>query len=128
MSALFDAATADRIGDVCDWVGLGTLLFGAVLCLASAIGLVRLDELYARMHAATKPQVLGVLLVLLGVGLRLRDPSVIGLLVLVGLFQLLTIPASAQMLARAHLRTRPPGYDDAPRRVADITDATDRQY
>ena len=54
--------------------------------------------------------------------------ALLNVVVLVGLFQLLTIPASAQMLARAHLRTRPPGYDDAPRRVADITDATDRQY
>lgn len=90
-----------------DAAGLAALTLGALLCLASAIGITRLDDFYARMHAATKPQVLGVLLVLLGIGLRLRDPYDIGMLVLVGCFQLLTIPASGQILSRAHHRGSP---------------------
>ncbi|GAB78892.1 multisubunit sodium/proton antiporter, MrpG subunit [Austwickia chelonae] len=91
---------------VADAAGLVCLFVGAALCLASAVGLLRLDDLYSRMHAATKPQVLGVLLVLMGIGLRLRDPFDLGMLFLVGVFQLFTIPAAAQMLARAHHRTQ----------------------
>ena len=42
------------------------LVAGALLGLAAAIGLVRFPDLLSRMHAATKPQVLGLLLVVLG--------------------------------------------------------------
>jgi multicomponent Na+:H+ antiporter subunit G len=57
------------------------------------------------MHAATKPQVLGLLLVLLGVGLRLRSSIDIGTLVVVAVFQMLTTPVAAHMVARAAYRT-----------------------
>jgi multicomponent Na+:H+ antiporter subunit G len=57
------------------------------------------------MHAGTKPQVLGVLLALLGVGLRLRSVLDVGMLVLVGLFQCLTLPVAAHMVGRAVYRT-----------------------
>ncbi|GAB3623096.1 monovalent cation/H(+) antiporter subunit G [Mariniluteicoccus endophyticus] len=89
---------------VADVVGLALLFLGALLCLASAIGIVRLDGLFMRMHAASKPQVLGVLLVLAGLALRLRSPFDLGMLFLVGVFQLFTVPASSHMLARAHHR------------------------
>ena len=38
------------------------LLLGAALCLVAGIGLLRFPDLLTRMHAGTKPQVLGVLL------------------------------------------------------------------
>ncbi|WP_217991210.1 monovalent cation/H(+) antiporter subunit G [Mobilicoccus massiliensis] len=118
--------TSSVPAEMSDWAGLVSLFLGACLCLASGIGINRLDELYARMHAATKPQVLGTFLVLLGIGLRLRDPSVVGLLVLIGCCQLVTIPAAAQLLARAHLRTRPYGQVAATSgRVATVEDSRD---
>ena len=58
---------------VADWASALFLLGGAILCLAASLGLLRFPELISRMHAATKPQTLGVLFVLLGVELRLRD-------------------------------------------------------
>ncbi|HEU0214973.1 MAG TPA: monovalent cation/H(+) antiporter subunit G [Jiangellaceae bacterium] len=82
------------------------LVAGALLGLAAAIGLVRFPDLLSRMHAATKPQVLGLLLVVTGVGLRLRDPGVVGVLVLVAALQLLTTPVAAHMVGRAAYRTR----------------------
>lgn len=90
---------------VADVAGLVCLLLGALLCLAAAIGLLRFPDLLSRMHAGTKPQVLGVLFVLLGVGLRTRSGLDIGMLVLIGVFQLLTIPAGAHMVGRAGFRT-----------------------
>lgn len=95
-----------NLTQVMDVAGLVFLLLGATLCLTAAIGLARFSDLLTRMHAGTKPQVVGVLLVLVGVGLRTRSGLDVGMLVLIGLFQLLTIPAGAHMVGRAGFRTR----------------------
>lgn len=91
--------------DVLDVLGLVFLLLGALLCLAAAIGLLRFPDLLTRMHAGTKPQILGLLLVLVGVGLRSRSGLDVGMLLLIGVFQLLTIPAGSHMVGRAGFRT-----------------------
>ena len=44
------------------------VLSGSLLALTAAIGVVRFPDTLSRMHAATKPQVLGLLLVLTGAG------------------------------------------------------------
>lgn len=92
------------------------LLGGSFLALAAGMGLTRFPDLLARMHTATKPQVLGVLLMMLGLGLRLRSGHVIWMLVLVALFQLLTSPVAAHMVARAGYRT---GKVDSDQLVVD---------
>lgn len=81
------------------------LVLGAFLSLAAGIGLVRFPDLLARMHAATKPQVLGLVFILLGLELRLRSGAVLMVLLLVLLFQLLTSPVAAHMVGRAGYRT-----------------------
>lgn len=88
---------ADGIAAVC-------LLTGALLALIAAIGVLRLPDLLSRMHAATKPQVLGLMLVLLGLGFRLRDPSAIAFLVLIGICQLMSTPVANHMVGRAAVR------------------------
>ena len=100
------------LAEVLDVAGLVCLLLGAVLCLAASIGLIRFPDLLTRMHAGTKPQVLGVLLVVLGVGLRTRSGGDVGMLVVVAVFQLLTIPAGAHLVSRAALRTGRGREDD----------------
>lgn len=89
---------------VLDVAGLVLLLLGSLLCLAAAIGLVRFPDLLTRMHAGTKPQALGTLLVLLGLALRLREPLAIGMILLISLFQLLTVPVGSHMVGRAAYR------------------------
>jgi multicomponent Na+:H+ antiporter subunit G len=84
----------------------GTLLIaGALMATIAAIGIVRFPDVLSRMHAATKPQTVGLLLILAGLGLRLRDVSDITALCLIALFQLLTAPVSAHMVGRAAFRT-----------------------
>ena len=83
------------------------LLAGATFCLLGALGLVRLPDLPARLQAATKPQTLGLLLILLGTALRL-EPRHAASLVLVALFQMFTAPVIAQLLGRAAYRS--PAY------------------
>jgi multicomponent Na+:H+ antiporter subunit G len=77
------------------------LIAGALLSLAAGVALVRFPDLLTRMHAAAKPQVLGLLLVLVGCALRLRTGVDITTLVLVGVFQLATAPVAAHMVGRA---------------------------
>ena len=48
------------------------ILIGALLCLTAAIGLLRFRDVPTRLHAATKPQVLGLLLICLAIALSLR--------------------------------------------------------
>lgn len=91
-------------GEAADLIGLFLLFLGSVLCVAAAVGMLRFPDLLTRMHAATKPQVLGVLLVIIGVALRTRLGLDVGMLVLIGMFQMLTIPVGAHMVGRAGFR------------------------
>jgi len=89
---------------VADIASAVCLVLGSLLALIAAIGVLRFPDLLTRMHSATKPQVLGLLLVLLGIGLRLRDPAATGLLFLVALSQLITSPIATHMVGRASFR------------------------
>jgi multicomponent Na+:H+ antiporter subunit G len=92
------------VNAVLDVAAAVCLLAGALLSLAAGVALLRFPDLLSRMHAATKPQVLGLLLVLLGCGLRLRDTVDVTTLLLVALFQLGTAPVAAHMVGRAAYR------------------------
>jgi multicomponent Na+:H+ antiporter subunit G len=89
-----------------DVVAAVVLLAGALLCLTAGLGLLRFPDVLARMHAGTKPQVLGVLLVMLGGAIRLDGWSAIWMLLLAAAFQLLTAPVSAHMISRVAYRRR----------------------
>ena len=90
---------------VLDVLAAAFLVAGSGLALAAGVGLLRFRDLLARSHAATKPQVLGVLLMLVGLGLWLRSGPVTWVLVLVGLFQMVTAPVAAHLVTRAGYRT-----------------------
>ncbi|GIF70044.1 Na+/H+ antiporter subunit G [Asanoa ishikariensis] len=81
------------------------LIAGAAFSLAAGVALIRFPDILSRMHAATKPQVLGLLLVLLGCGLRFRNTVDITTLVLIGVFALTTAPVAAHMIGRVAYRS-----------------------
>ncbi|WP_323373523.1 monovalent cation/H(+) antiporter subunit G [Plantactinospora alkalitolerans] len=91
--------------DLLDVLVAGCLVTGGLLSLLAGIALVRFPDVLSRMHAATKPQVLGVLLILLALAVSLRDGADLATLVLIGGFQLATAPLTAQMIGRAAYRT-----------------------
>ena len=91
---------------VIDTVSAVFLVVGALMSLAAAVGLLRFPDLMTRMHAATKPQVLGLFLLLVALGLQMRTWWVWPVLVLAWIFQLLTVPVSAHMVGRAGYRTK----------------------
>lgn len=94
--------TWDAVADVASIV---CLIGGAFLAFAAGVGVLRFPDLLARMHAGTKPQTLGLILVLAGLALRLRTGGAVWALVLVVLFQLLTAPVAAHLVGRAGYRT-----------------------
>lgn len=89
---------------VLDVVALVLLLIAALLCLSAAIGVVRFKDVPTRLHAATKPQVLGVMLVCLAIALAVRSWPVIVFLAAVVLIQLATAPLSAHIVGRQAYR------------------------
>jgi multicomponent Na+:H+ antiporter subunit G len=81
------------------------LLVAALLTVAAGVGLLRFGDALSRLHAATKPQVLGLLCALAAIAVgNERWDLVPALIPVVGL-QLVTIPVSAHMIARAAYRT-----------------------
>jgi multicomponent Na+:H+ antiporter subunit G len=91
-------AVADGIAAIC-------LLLGAFLAFSAGVGVVRFPHVLARVHAVTKPQVLGLVLLLTAVALRVRSWPVVAMLALIVAFQLLTSPVAAHMVGRAAYRT-----------------------
>jgi multicomponent Na+:H+ antiporter subunit G len=91
---------------VTDVLVAALMIGGALMSLAAGIGLVRFPDLLSRMHAATKPQVLGLLLFLLALAVENGTWLLVPVLVLCWVFQLLTSPVSAHMVGRAGYRTR----------------------
>lgn len=80
------------------------LLSGATSCVLGALGALRFPDVPSRMQATTKPQTLGLLLILGGAATRLEPKYAAGLL-LVGVFQVITAPVLAQLFGRGAYRT-----------------------
>ncbi|WP_047870101.1 monovalent cation/H(+) antiporter subunit G [Nocardiopsis sp. RV163] len=100
---------SDQLITVLDWVAILCILAGAALSLVAAVGLLRFPDLLSRMHTAAKPQILGLLLVLVGIGIRLIPVETnvfsVGTLLLVALFQIVTVPVAGHIAARVGYRT-----------------------
>jgi multicomponent Na+:H+ antiporter subunit G len=96
---------------VLDAAGGLCLLLGAFMCLAGAVGLVRFADTLSRLHAATKPQTLGLILVLMGLALTLRTWAAVTTLVFVGATQFFTSPVTAQLVGRSAYRHRSVRHD-----------------
>ncbi len=97
--------TGADLGQVADLAGAVLILLGTLLSLVAAIGVVRFPDLLSRMHAATKPQTLGLMLIMCGLALTVRSAFVVWTLLLVVASVMVTAPVSAHVLARAGYRT-----------------------
>lgn len=83
------------------------VLLGAIIAVISALGLIRLQDVYLRSHAATKSATLGVLFILSGVFLYFWIfQHHFSLKLLLGiLFVFLTSPVAGHLNARAAYRS-----------------------
>jgi multicomponent Na+:H+ antiporter subunit G len=85
-------------------VAAAFILVGATMALTAAIGIVRFTDTLSRLHAASKPQVVGLILVLIGAVISLRGNVDIWMLILVGVFTVTTAPVIAHTVGRVAYR------------------------
>jgi multicomponent Na+:H+ antiporter subunit G len=87
-----------------DALGGAFLVTGSLLSLLGAVGLHRFADVFARMHAATKPATLGTVLTLTGAAIVVADLPASATLMLVAALQFITAPVGAHMVGRAAYR------------------------
>jgi multicomponent Na+:H+ antiporter subunit G len=84
------------------------ILVGVGFMVISSIGLLRLPDVYTRMHAGGKSSTLGIIAVLLAVAVHTGTLVAVGKMVALILFFFMTAPVAAHMLGRAAYRTHVP--------------------
>lgn len=111
-----------------DWALLAdatSLLFilpGAFMVFSAAVGTVRFHSTLARVHAITKPQTTGLMLMIIGTIIRVtgspdfgvHERGDVGMMLLLVVFALMTNPVTGQRLGRIARREGlydPPGAD-----------------
>jgi len=74
---------------------------GSLFVLLAAIGLLRMPDLFTRMHPSSKAATLGTVLILIGTALYFEDGAIAVRAVLICLFLFLTAPVASHIIARA---------------------------
>ncbi len=87
-----------------DAIAAVLILVGVALAVTAGLGLQRFPDVFARMHSATKPATLGLVLVLAGAALRVEKRGDVAKLLLVVVLQFITAPVGAHMVGRAAYR------------------------
>lgn len=90
---------------ILDTAAVICVFLAAVLSVAAGIGILRFPDALSRLHAATKPQIFGLLLVIAAIALDQRSFATLLALIPVFVFQSLTAPVAAHMVGRAAYRT-----------------------
>jgi multicomponent Na+:H+ antiporter subunit G len=87
-----------------DTLGAILVLVGGFFLFVGSFGVVRLPDVYCRMHAATKATTLGLVGILLATFLVLPNQQIGFRAILAIAFAFLTAPVGAHMIARAAYR------------------------
>jgi multicomponent Na+:H+ antiporter subunit G len=95
-----------------------SLVLGGALTFIAALGVLRMPDVYIRMHASTKAGTLGVLLIALALVFMGADAGVVSKALAVLAFVLLTAPIGAHLIARAAWRGGLEPWQWRPDRVA----------
>ncbi|MDQ8198976.1 monovalent cation/H(+) antiporter subunit G [Pelagicoccus enzymogenes] len=84
-----------------DIVGVVLIFIGLLGMLVGSIGLVRLPDFFARTHAASKVDTVGVIIAVIGVAVISGVTLDAGKVLLIAFFLMLTNPVAAHALGRA---------------------------
>lgn len=90
-----------------EWVAVIIILFASIISLISALGLIRMPDIYTRSHSATKSSTLAVMLALSGAFIYFwASEGVISVRLLLGIvFVFLTAPVAGHLICRAAYRS-----------------------
>jgi multicomponent Na+:H+ antiporter subunit G len=102
----------DQIIDILSWV---FLIGGSVFTLIGIFGMLRLPDMFTRMHAASIIDTMGIFLILLGLALQAGWTLVTIKLFFIAVFVFFTSPTATHALAQAALwgGLRPMSVDSA---------------
>lgn len=89
------------IGVLIDILSWALLLGGSAFAIIGGVGLIRLPDVYTRMHGASLTDTMGAGLILAGLMLQAGFTQVTVKLLLILIFLLFTSPASTYALANA---------------------------
>ena len=81
---------------------------GGLFALVASVGVLRLPDIFIRMHASTKAGTLGCGLILVAVAIYFADGGTITRAIAAIVFIVLTAPIAAHMIGRAAYRTGVP--------------------
>ena len=84
--------------DIVSWI---SIVSGAGFCIIGAIGIIRLPDVYCRMHAAGIIDTIGIGLIFLGLALQAGWSLALAKLLMILIFVLYTSPTSCHALCRA---------------------------
>lgn len=82
-------------------IGQVLMLLGAVFSFIAALGVLRMPDLFMRMHASTKSATLGVGMIMIGVAIEYGEIAVVTKGLAVVIFFFFTAPIAAHLLGRA---------------------------
>ncbi len=77
------------------------IIVGTLFMLLSAVGLLRMPDLYTRMSATTKASTLGVGFILIGTAIYFGEIGIVSRAVIIIIFLFITAPIAAHMIGRA---------------------------
>ena len=89
------------IESVLDYLAGILIVIGAIFALIASVGLLRLPDLYTRMHAASKAGTLGSCVMLIALAVQSQDLAISTRALAGVIFFLLTVPISSHLLAKA---------------------------
>ncbi len=83
-----------------EFFGNCLILLGSIFSLISVLGTIRFENIYEKMHAATKTSTLGCGLILAGTAFHMDNSRNLTEIIFLIFFISLTIPISAHLLAK----------------------------
>ncbi len=91
--------------------GIAAFAFGLFFSIVGIVGLVRMPDVYTRLHASGKVSTLGLFGLLVGTAFLLPDTAL--KLIALAIFAMLTLPVSSHAIAKAAY-----GHGIAPARAS----------
>lgn len=93
------------------WMADALVVLGLIVSTAAVYGMWWLPDLYTRLHAAGKAALVGSIPIMIGVAMT-GEAGVVGRVVLVTIFFVLTTPVSSHVIARAKYLSEQKGVRD----------------
>ncbi len=93
------------------WIVGSLLVLGSALMFLAGLGILRMPDLFTRMHASTKGASLGVALMLIGSAFYFAELAVVTKALVTTAFIFLTAPVAAHLLGRAAYAKKIPLWD-----------------